>query len=107
MEKDSTSPKADSPAADSHDQARRQFLVQCGRYAVITPPVVTVLLSVSQSRYATAASGAAPRSGAALLSGSGSFAVQGDSTCAQAQSGVFVGDAPGCVRLRSHLDPPR
>ena len=28
-------------------EARRAFLVRCGRFAVVTPPVITALLSVS------------------------------------------------------------
>lgn len=107
MDKNSVSPTAGSASGGDHDEARRRFLVQCGRYAAITPPVVTVLLSVSQSRYATAASGVGPRSGAsAPQTGSGSFALSSDGTCAQAQS-TFVGDSPGCVRLRSRVDLPR
>jgi hypothetical protein len=36
---------------DSHDNyklraQRREFLLQCGRFAVVTPPVVTLMLSV-------------------------------------------------------------
>jgi hypothetical protein len=105
MENDSVSPTAS--ATSDHNEARRRFLIQCGRYAAITPPAVTVLLSVSQSRYATAASGVSPRGGATTLqSGGGSFPLPSDGTCAQAQ-GVFVGDSPGCVRLRSRMDSQR
>lgn len=32
-------------AADS--EARRAFLIRCGRFAVVTPPVITTLLTVS------------------------------------------------------------
>jgi hypothetical protein len=102
VENDSVSPPSSSTS--DHNEARRRFPVQCGRYAAITPPAVTVLLSVTQSRYATAASGVSPRSdGTTFLSGGGSFPLPSDGTCAQAQ-GVFVGDSPGCVRLRSQVD---
>jgi hypothetical protein len=34
--------------ADSEDQdARREFLKKCGRFAVVTPPAMTMLLAVS------------------------------------------------------------
>ena len=29
------------------NEARRAFLVRCGRFAVVTPPAITALLSVS------------------------------------------------------------
>jgi hypothetical protein len=29
------------------DEARRQFLAKCGRFAVVTPPAMTMLLSVT------------------------------------------------------------
>jgi hypothetical protein len=29
--------------------ARRQFLTQCGRFAVVTPPAMTMLLSVTMT----------------------------------------------------------
>ena len=33
---------------DSNDsEARRAFLARCGRFAVVTPPMLTMLLSVS------------------------------------------------------------
>ena len=33
---------------DSKDrEARRAFLARCGRFAVVTPPMITMLLSVS------------------------------------------------------------
>lgn len=37
--------------------ARRRFLATCGRFAVITPPAMTVLLSSTAQNYAVAASG--------------------------------------------------
>lgn len=39
------------------DRARREFLRKCGRFAVVTPPVVTLLLSTSLDSPAVAASG--------------------------------------------------
>jgi hypothetical protein len=38
-------------------EARRRFLTKCGKFALITPPAVTVLLSSTAQNYATAASG--------------------------------------------------
>ncbi|OKP76379.1 hypothetical protein BTE77_16300 [Ensifer adhaerens] len=39
------------------DNDRRAFLKSCGRFAVVTPPVVTMLLSTSLTSQAIAASG--------------------------------------------------
>ena len=43
-------------------EARRRFLAACGKFAVITPPTMTVLLSSTAQNYAVAASGNAGRS---------------------------------------------
>lgn len=98
-----------SSASDSdRREERRRFLLQCGRYAAVTPPLVTLLLSVGRSRYATAASGYSPKSeGNSQLSGTGSFSFPSDGTCSEAQGGPFVGDAPGCGRLRARIEFPR
>jgi hypothetical protein len=37
--------------------ARRRFLAACGKFAVITPPAMTVLLTSTAQNYAVAASG--------------------------------------------------
>lgn len=42
---------------DSSKQNRRDFLSKCGRFAVITPPAVTMLLSTSLTSEAIAKSG--------------------------------------------------
>ena len=36
---------------------RRSFLEQCGRFAVVTPPVVTLMLATDSTKKALAASG--------------------------------------------------
>jgi hypothetical protein len=38
-------------------EARRRFLPTCGRYAAVTPPVISLLLSIAGPNYAIAASG--------------------------------------------------
>lgn len=45
------------------DGNRRDFLAKCGRFALITPPAVTFLLSTSMSSKAIAASGGHPSHG--------------------------------------------
>lgn len=50
-------------------EARRRFLATCGKFAVITPPAMTVLLSSTAQNYAVAASGNA----GASLSGNNGF----------------------------------
>jgi hypothetical protein len=40
--------KADEEQAErDQENARREFLKRCGRFAAVTPPVMTMLLSVS------------------------------------------------------------
>lgn len=56
---------------DKHEDAemldaRRRFLATCGKFAVITPPAMTVLLTSTAQNYAVAASGSG---GAHLPSG--------------------------------------
>jgi len=38
-------------------RARRQFLARCGKFAVATPPAISLLLAASRSNYAVASSG--------------------------------------------------
>ena len=53
--------KTISSNKDSHalanSNARRAFLLRCGRFAAATPPVVALLLSASKANYAVASSG--------------------------------------------------
>jgi hypothetical protein len=54
----SRSPESSSPDDQARaDQDRREFLEKCGRFAAITPPAVTLLLSTALSGKAIAASG--------------------------------------------------
>jgi hypothetical protein len=46
-----------APGSDM-DLARRNFLKSCGRFAVVTPPAISLLLSTSLDSPAVAASGA-------------------------------------------------
>ena len=39
------------------NEARRRFLAKCGKFAVITPPVVTLMLTATHGNYAAARSG--------------------------------------------------
>jgi hypothetical protein len=41
----------------SEDEDRRKFLASCGKFAVVTPPAITLLLSTSLSSTAIARSG--------------------------------------------------
>ena len=41
----------------AEEQARRDFLEKAGRYALVTPPAVTALLSTTMNSPAVAASG--------------------------------------------------
>jgi hypothetical protein len=41
---------------DRADEERRKFLASCGRFAAVTPPAITLLLSTSLNSNAVAAS---------------------------------------------------
>ena len=45
------------------DKDRRKFLASCGKFAVVTPPAITMLLSTSLTSDAIAASGFGPTKG--------------------------------------------
>ena len=44
-------------ASDEHEAERRKFLAQCGRFAIATPPAITMLMSTSLTSQAIAKSG--------------------------------------------------
>jgi len=46
---------------DRTDQDRRDFLVRCGRFAAVTPPALTFLLSTSLKSSAIAQSSGGPK----------------------------------------------
>jgi hypothetical protein len=48
---------------DQADLARRAFLESCGKFAVVTPPAISLLLSTSLASPAVAASGGSSASG--------------------------------------------
>ncbi|MEY9360532.1 hypothetical protein ABH994_003253 [Bradyrhizobium yuanmingense] len=47
----------------SEDDDRREFLKTCGKFAAVTPPALTLLLSTSLTSDAIAKSGASPAGG--------------------------------------------
>jgi hypothetical protein len=42
---------------NEHLQARRKFLASCGKFALVTPPVISLMLSSSEDAYARTGSG--------------------------------------------------
>lgn len=60
------------------DDDRREFLKKCGKFAVVTPPAVTALLSTSLTSEALAYSSGARESpqGWSVASGRGAFSGQ-------------------------------
>lgn len=64
-------------------EARRRFLASCGKFALITPPAMTVLLSSTAQNYAVARSGGAggslPKQGNNGWGNGGSDGVPGNS----------------------------
>ncbi|HKH03307.1 MAG TPA: hypothetical protein VKB08_21670 [Bradyrhizobium sp.] len=53
--------EVDNAAERASEADRRQFLANCGRFAVVTPPAITMLLSTSLTSDAIAGSGASGR----------------------------------------------
>jgi hypothetical protein len=52
-----TSPSERTNHSDEHeDEDRRKFLAACGKFAVVTPPAITLLLSTSLNSTAIAQS---------------------------------------------------
>jgi hypothetical protein len=45
-------------------EARRRFLATCGKFAVVTPPAISLLLASAERNYAVAASGSGGGGGA-------------------------------------------
>ena len=66
---------------------RRRFLLSCGRFALITPPTMTLLLTSSGQNFAVAGSGSAGGS----LGGTTYFVPRDDDAIAAA-GGVKPGD---------------
>jgi hypothetical protein len=42
---------------DRPSEGRREFIAKCGRFALVTPPAITLLLAADGRNYAEAASG--------------------------------------------------
>jgi len=63
----------------SMQEARRKFLSRCGKFAVVTPPAVALMLSAAQHNYATAASGAGNKQGNNGFGNGGNDGVPGNS----------------------------
>jgi len=57
MSKKEVTPSATDNEQTLDEQARREFLVKAGRFAVITPPALTVLLATTMNSKAIAKSG--------------------------------------------------
>src|SRR5258708_34251320 len=96
--------------ADLQDELvanRRRFLASCGRFAMITPPTMTLLLAVGQQKFAVAGSGA---SGSGSLSGGTTF-FPGDDIAgaggAKAGGTVFFNAPGGGTALHRVPEPPR
>lgn len=68
-------------------QDRRRFLLSCGRFAMITPPTMTLLLASSGQNFAVAGSGSA---GGSL--GGTTYYVPRDDGAIAAAGGVKPGD---------------
>ena len=65
--------RSDPGTPDSLVEARRRFLASCGKFAVATPPVVTLMLAEAQRNYAVAASGGGKGGGGSLNPGNNGF----------------------------------
>ena len=69
-------------------EQRRRFLKSCGRFAMITPPTITLLLASGQN-YAVAGSGS---SGGGSIGGGTTYYVPRDDGAIAAAGGVKPGD---------------
>jgi hypothetical protein len=68
-------PNQHEPSVDTGtplDDDRRKFLASCGKFAVVTPPAITVLLSTSLNSTAIASSGGRGNNGYGNGGGDGS-----------------------------------
>lgn len=54
---DSKHEAPEAAAPDAALEARRSFLATCGKFAIATPPAITLILSQTGRSYATASSG--------------------------------------------------
>jgi uncharacterized membrane protein len=72
-----TSDKSPDPQ-NEHDDDRRKFLAVCGKFALITPPALTVLLSTSLNSAAIAHSSGSNDGGSGGSGGSGNSGHSGD-----------------------------
>jgi hypothetical protein len=50
-------PEQNQPSSTDANEDRRKFLASCGKFAVVTPPAITMLLSTSLNSEAVARSG--------------------------------------------------
>lgn len=50
-------PQQNQPTSDEANEDRRKFLASCGKFAAVTPPAITMLLSTSLNSEAIARSG--------------------------------------------------
>lgn len=64
MEQDKTPSSGDNPISDNPaTKDRREFLKKCGKFAAVTPPAITMLLSTSLTSNAIAKSGSGKKMG--------------------------------------------
>ena len=49
--------KSETRPSDDAAEGRRQFLAKCGKFAVATPPAVTLILAEAERNYTFAQSG--------------------------------------------------
>jgi hypothetical protein len=74
---------------ESFVEARRRFLKSCGRFAMVTPPTITLLLASGQQDFAVAGSG---MSGGGSLSGGTTYYVPRDDELIKENGGAKPGD---------------
>ena len=74
-------------------EARRRFLANCGKFAVVTPPVISLMLSASERSYARVSSGVSRRRGNNGFGNGGGDGVPGNSgSNSSPNSGQKAGD---------------
>ena len=63
-----------SSESKSLEASRRKFLAQCGKFAIVTPPTISLMLATSQQNFAVAASGGSVGGGGGGGGGAGGVA---------------------------------
>jgi hypothetical protein len=81
--------------SSSAREARRRFLASCGKFAVVTPPTITLMLAAAERSYVAAQSGGGVTISASTSAGAGaSVSIGAPGVSINASSGSSLGGTP-------------